>query len=112
MPRKKNVFLVLPAEFLLDESNFWREEEPEDAAARVWRKLTNIANIVWLVQKEKTYKKLVEYCERMGLPLDAVYLIEPRKNKITLTVNFRAMKTDLSLTGTNKLIFFSLLKEC
>jgi hypothetical protein len=57
-------------------------------------------------------KKLLGYCERMILPLDAVYLVETKRNKINLTVNLRPMKSDLLLNAANKLIFFGVVKEC
>lgn len=41
-----------------------------------------------------------------------MYLLEPKKNKVSLTVNLNPMKVDLQLDNSNKVIFFGLVREC
>jgi hypothetical protein len=47
----------------------------------------------------------------MALPLDCVYLIEPKKNRISLTINFRPLKSDLMIPETHKIVVFGMIES-
>jgi hypothetical protein len=46
----------------------------------------------------------------MVLPLDCVYLIEPKKSRVSLTINFRSMKSDLMIAATHKIVVFGMIE--
>jgi|JI6StandDraft_1071083.scaffolds.fasta_scaffold02961_6 hypothetical protein len=70
-----NNVLVLSSEFLLSENNFWRDEPIDQNVSAVYRKLSSVAEVIWVVKKEQTLQKLIDFCESNQLPLDAVYAL-------------------------------------
>jgi|JI6StandDraft_1071083.scaffolds.fasta_scaffold09897_3 hypothetical protein len=46
----------------------------------------------------------------MLLPLDVVYLLEPKKNRMSLAVNYRPLKQELQIAETSKIIVLGLVE--
>lgn len=75
-------------DFILDEMNFWAEEEIDQEVIRCWRILQTHSNIVWVCNRENTFKKLFKFSTHHNLRLDGVYQLQPCKNKRSLTVSY------------------------
>jgi hypothetical protein len=58
--------------------------------------LQSYACIIWVCQREPTFKKLAKYAKDGNLRLDAVYLIVPRKTK-RLTFSCSSIENDFSV---------------
>lgn len=90
-----NNVLVLSGELLLNENNFWRDESIDNSICSTYRKLSSVAEVVWLVKKENTLKKLTAFCQQNQLPLDAVYVLNPKK-KCCLAVDYQPILEQLT----------------
>ena len=42
---------MLSIDFILNEENFWEEENIEDNAVKTWKSIMPLANIIWLVKR-------------------------------------------------------------
>lgn len=96
--------MAISANFILDETYFWQEQEIEDSAVRHWKMLQNYSNIAWICRKEDTVKKIVKFSKINNLRLDAVYLIVPKKNKILLTVGYTPIENDFGIKYSHSLL--------
>lgn len=67
-----------------------------------------MAELVWVVSKERTLAKLKEFCQQNQLPLDAVYLLDG-KRKCSLTVNYQPILEQLSPL-THRVMAFDMLR--
>jgi hypothetical protein len=69
--------LVLAVDLILKEDNFWGEEEIDDNALRTWKKLNGIANVIWLIKRESSARKLIAFCKQENLRIDGIIKVEP-----------------------------------
>ena len=84
----KDTILALSVNFILNEHYFWGNEQLDETAYKHWKMLQNYSNIAWICQKSASVQKLLKFSKNNNLRLDAVYLILPKKNKRSITVNY------------------------
>ena len=75
----KEATLVLSIDFIYNEHNFWNEEFIDEPSIKTWKSLSALINMIWIVRRESSFKKLISFASSFNLRLDGVVQVQSNK---------------------------------
>lgn len=75
-------YLVLSADFVIDQDNFWNPSYISISVIKMWKHLHKNYFVIWVIRREKVFKEIKEFVKMNCLPLHAIFYMKNKRRYV------------------------------